>query len=82
LKLFFDYIGLPRNSLEEQGQAFLEKARSENQHWAQENIMRFSDFHKQRVLKKEISAGTLRNFYRPIKTFCDGDDDVTNTSYC
>jgi hypothetical protein len=46
-------VGLPGKNLEEQGQAFLDKAR-ENQQWAEENILLFLDFHKQRVLKKNL----------------------------
>jgi hypothetical protein len=78
LKLFFDHVGLPGKNLEEQGQAFLDKAR-ENQQWAEENILLFLNFHKQRVLRKEIAAGTLKNFYRPIKTFYDAHDDLLST---
>jgi hypothetical protein len=59
LKLFFDHLELA-GELEEQGQAFLDKAK-ENQHWAQESIIDFIDFHKKRVLKKELAAGTLMN---------------------
>jgi hypothetical protein len=77
LKLFFDYLGLPGGDLEQQGQAFLEKVRKEaNRYWAQENIMLFLDFQRQRVLKKEISAGTVWSSYRPIKAFYDAYDDV------
>ena len=74
LKLFFDFLHLPGNSLEEQGQAFLAQARS-NEYWAEDSIRLFLDFHKQRVLiKKEIAAGTVGTFYRPIKTFCDAHE--------
>jgi hypothetical protein len=68
LKLFFDHLKLVEDSgdLEEQGQAFLDKAR-ENPHWAQESIIDFIDFHKKRVVeKKELAAGTLMNFFQPV----------------
>lgn len=78
LKQFFEYLGL-QGDLEQQGQTFLERVRKEeNRYWAQENIMLFLDFQKQRVLKKEISAGTVWSSYRPIKAFCDAYDDVTD----
>jgi hypothetical protein len=75
VKAFFDYIGLPGKNLEEQGQVFLDKAR-ENQQWAEENILLFLDFQKQRVLRKELAAGTLKNLCLAIKTFYDAHDDL------
>ena len=62
--------------MEEQGQAFLDKAK-ENPHWAQETIIDFIDFHKKRVLNKELAAGTLLNFFQPIKLFCEMNDLTT-----
>jgi len=78
LKLFFDHLNLLGDGgggdLEEQGQAFLDKAR-ENPRWAQESILDFIDFHKKRVVeKKELAAGTLMNFFQPIKLFCEMND--------
>jgi hypothetical protein len=75
LKLFFDHLELA-GELEEQGQAFLDKAK-ENPQWAQESIIDFIDFHKKRVLRKELAAGTLMNFFQPIKLFCEMNDLTT-----
>jgi hypothetical protein len=75
LKLFFDHLKLA-GELEEQGQTFLDKAK-DNPHWAQESIIDFIDFHKKRVLKKELAAGTLMNFFQPIKLFCEMNDLTT-----
>jgi len=58
LKLLFDFLNLPgSSSLEEQGQIFLQKAR-ENQYWAQDSIMSYLNYQKQRFYSKEIAAGT------------------------
>lgn len=62
--------------MEQQGQTFLDKAK-DNPHWAQESIIDFIDFHKKRVLKKELAAGTLMNFFQPIKLFCEMNDLTT-----
>jgi hypothetical protein len=75
LELFFDHLELA-GEFEEQGQAFLDKAK-ENPQWAQESIIDFIDFHKKRVLKKELAAGTLMNFFQPIKLFCEMNDLTT-----
>jgi integrase len=70
LKLLFDHLGLEGN-IEQQGQAFLEKAKGENQHWAQESIILFLDDQKKRFHKGKLAAGTLKNIYQPIKLFCE-----------
>jgi hypothetical protein len=67
LKHFFDHVGLPGRTIEEQGQAFLDEAR-ENKQWAEEKILLFLDSQKQRVLKKEFAVGTSRNLFLAIKT--------------
>jgi hypothetical protein len=80
LKEFFDYLGLP-GDLEQQGQAFLDKVRKEekeNHYWAQEKIMSFLAKQRERVDNKELRPGSLGNFYRPIKKFCDAYDDVAD----
>jgi hypothetical protein len=77
LKLFLDHVGLPGDSsLEAQGQTFLDKTRG-NPQWAQEKIIDFIDFHKKRVQRKEIAAGTLTNFFLAIKLFCEMNDITT-----
>jgi hypothetical protein len=62
--------------LEAQGQAFLDKTR-ENPQWAQAKIIDFIDFHKKRVLRKELAAGTLTNFFLAAKLFCEMNDITT-----
>jgi hypothetical protein len=75
LKLFFDYLGLP-GSLEEQATELLERARTSPQ-WCQDSIIAFLDFHKRRVGRKELAAGTLQNYYRAAKLFCEMNDLTT-----
>jgi hypothetical protein len=71
LNLFFDFIGLSGDTVEEQAQAFLAQAKREPEFWAEDNILFFLNHHKDRVLNKEITAGTLSsNFYQPIAKFC------------
>ena len=77
LRYFFsflsDYLGLSDcATLEQQAQAFLDKAK-QDQAWAQEVIMAFLDHNKKRVMNK-ISAGTLKAYSKPIKLFCDMND--------
>jgi integrase len=78
LKLFFDFIQVEGADLEEQGQNFLDKARQDPE-WASQSIMTYLDYHRQRVLKKEISAGTLKTLWRPLKTFTAAYDDIADS---
>ena len=63
LKMLFDYLKLS-GSLEEQAREFLDQVRHNNVQWGQDRIMIFLDFHKERVRRKELAAGTLKNYYR------------------
>jgi hypothetical protein len=76
LKLLFDFLGLT-DPLENQAKEFLEKARSDIS-WTQDCTIGFIDFHKQRVNCKEITAGTLKNYYRAVKLFCEMNDITLN----
>lgn len=75
LELFFEFVGLEGEDIDQKGQAFLERAR-QDETWAQSQIIRFMAFQKQRVEKKELAAGTLKNFYKPIKFFCEFYPDI------
>jgi hypothetical protein len=64
-------MSLEGNTLEEQAQTFLARAKKEQEYWVEDNILLFLNYHKNRVLKtKEIAAGTLYNYYQPIVIFC------------
>ena len=66
LKMLFDYLKL-QVPLEEQAQQFLDNTGKKGIQWTQDSIMIFLDFHKERVRKKELAAGTLKNYYRTAK---------------
>src|SRR5215207_9127750 len=71
MKIFFNYIHLlPNRNLEEQCNLFATKG-LEDHKWAFNNIIKFLQYQKERVEKAEISAGTLRNFVKTIKLFCE-----------
>jgi hypothetical protein len=76
LKMLFDFLNLS-GSLEEQANEFLDKAR-QNIQWSQDSIMKFLDYHKERVRRKELAAGTLKNYYRSAKLFCEMNDLMPN----
>ena len=72
LKMLFDYLKL-QGILEEQAQHLLDNTEKKGVQWAQDTIMIFVNFHKERVRKK-LAAGTLKNYYRAAKLFCEMND--------
>jgi hypothetical protein len=90
LRLLFGYLKIPGTDLEEQAQAFLDIARgtgrtggrgenndNNQQQWAQDNIIYFLISQKERFDKGELATGTVKNFCRAIKLFCDMHDLTT-----
>ena len=69
--------------LEQQAQAFLERARLDNT-WTAEQLMFYLDHHKERVFNKNhkeghITAGTLHNLLKPIRLFLEAYPDIDGT---
>ena len=75
--MLFDYLKL-QGSLEEQAKQFLDNIGQKGILWAQDSVMIFLDFHKERVRRKELAAGTLKNYYRAAKLFCEMNDLTIN----
>jgi integrase len=73
---FLNFLMLP-GTLEEQAKQFTLKAR-ENPQWAQESLMSFIDFQKDRVKRNEISESTITNYYKATKLFCVMNDLILN----
>gem|GEM_PF-6489856 len=69
LKLFFDSVGLS-GTLNEQAIEFLTRSKVDI-NTQQDNLLRFLDFHKERVRRKELAAGMVKIYYRAVKLFCE-----------
>jgi hypothetical protein len=72
LATFFKFIGLA-GKLEDQSRTFALIGRRENG-WALNNIVKFLQIQRDRVNRKEISGGTVRNYVKSIKLFCEMAD--------
>jgi hypothetical protein len=46
----------------------------DNPKWAQNNLIRFLNFQRERVIRKEISDATIPNYYKAVKLFCEMND--------
>jgi integrase len=73
---FLNFLSIP-GTLEEQAKPFTLKAR-ENPNWAQESLMSFIDFQKERVKRGELAESTITNYYKATKLFCVMNDTVLN----
>ena len=67
---FFDFLALEGTTIEEKSMVFVEMARKDNSHWTFSNILKFIQFQNSRVVRKEISGSTVRNYVKSIKLFC------------
>ncbi len=65
--MFFDFLGIPGKSMTERSKIFCEKAKSSDSSgsWVFSVIVQYLQKLKERVEQKEISAGTMKNRYRP-----------------
>jgi integrase len=72
-KVFLDYLCL-KGTIEEQAFQFAKNARNDPK-WFQECFMKFIVYQKERVNRKEISEGTIGNYYKAVKLFCEMNFD-------
>ncbi|MDW0202086.1 MAG: hypothetical protein QOD17_03280 [Nitrososphaeraceae archaeon] len=80
LEFFFDFYKIEGNDIREKSKNFLEytkKGKNITQK-VTDLVLNYMYFHIQRAQKKEISRGTIRNFYKPIKLFCEMNNVVLN----
>ncbi|MGH9951303.1 MAG: hypothetical protein ACRD5J_06740, partial [Nitrososphaeraceae archaeon] len=70
---FFGFIGIDGTTKEEKARNFVTRAKSDT-NWGFNGIMKFTYFERQRVDRKEISGGTVRNYVKSIKLFCEMAD--------
>lgn len=74
LRIFFNYIELlPGETMEKRCDFFALKAR-EDPNWVFNYIIKFLQYQRQRVERKEIVGATLKNFVKPLKLFCEMSD--------
>jgi hypothetical protein len=71
---FLDFLNIQEGGiLEDKSRAFAEKGRDDSI-WAFNSILKFIQLLKERVDRKEITAGTIRNYVKSIKLFCQMAD--------
>ncbi|MDQ5869923.1 MAG: hypothetical protein M3530_09400 [Thermoproteota archaeon] len=77
LKFFFDFVFSKINDLKGQSIEFINKAKGNDQ-FVYSSFINFIIEQNGRVDKKEITAGTVRNYYKAAKLFCEMNDIIVN----
>jgi integrase len=71
---FLDFLNIQEGgALEDKSRIFAKKGRDDNI-WAFNGILSFIQLLKERVDRKEITAGTIRNYVKSIRLFCQMAD--------
>jgi hypothetical protein len=79
LSRFLSFINIEGESSEEKCNFFYNFAKSiENRKAVESELMRYIIFHEERIERKEISSGTLRNYIKAIKLFFTMNDILVN----
>lgn len=77
---FLNYLEIDGNDISEQANNLYIKIKQEgnDSDWFRDILIDYIAYQKSRVSGKEITAGTLRNYYKPIKLFCDMNNILVN----
>jgi hypothetical protein len=79
LELFFDFYQTRGATLEQKAENFLTMTKGKKRvEKTTDLILNYMSFHIDRATKKTISKSTVRNFYKPIKLFCDMNNIIFN----
>lgn len=70
---FFEFLGLEGSTAAERSIVFATKGKVDAG-WVFNSILRFMQVQRERAERKEISAGTIRNYVKAIKLFCEMKD--------
>jgi integrase len=77
LKFFFDFVFPTTADLKTKALEFVNKAKGNDQ-FVYTNFINFIIAQNRRVDKKGITAGTVRNYYKAAKLFCEMNDIIVN----
>ena len=72
LKVFLDFLKID-GSLQQQAITFLTTTK-QSKAWAEDSLMKFIEYQKQRCSTAAISESTVSNYYKATKLFCEMND--------
>ena len=73
LQVFLDFIDIKSGSIEENSNLFYEttQGKKDSISWLENELFKFFGLQNNRVENGEISTETIKNYYKPLKRFCD-----------
>ena len=73
LQIFLDFINIKSDSIEENCNLFYKiiKGKEDSISWLENELFKFFALQNKRVEKGEISTETIKNYFKPIKRFCE-----------
>jgi len=79
LEKFFDFCKFEGVTVKEKAENFVRYAKENDAEKVTDLILNYMLYHINRAAKKIISKSTVRNFYKPIKLFCDINSIMFNS---
>jgi integrase len=79
LELFLDRCQFQADTLKEKAENFLKYSKEHDMEQTTNIILEYMLYHIERDAKKIIPKSTVRNFYKPIKLFCDMNSITFNS---
>ena len=67
---FFDFVGVEGTSMPERARTFVKISKNDRARLF-DAILQFAQMQRERVEPKEISLGTLGNYIKALKLFCE-----------
>jgi hypothetical protein len=67
LRAYLEFLGYTQDSIEDKARAFAAKARTDSNYAF--SMLRFFQMQRERIERKEITVGTVRNYAKAIKLF-------------
>jgi len=79
LDLFLDFCKFEGETIKEKAENFSKFTKQNDPEITTDLILKYMSYHINRAAKKIISKSTVRNFYKPIKLFCDMNSIIFNS---
>lgn len=78
LQIFLDYLCIDKLTVEEKTNKLYDLIRENGRDWLENQLIKFFTVQNQRAERNEISTETIRNYYKPVKLFCDMNGILIN----
>jgi integrase len=81
-QVFLDFLRLENCiTIEEKANKFYELIKANGTDWLESQLIEFFILQNSRVEKGEICAGTIKNYYKPVKLFCEMNSILLNWKF-